>query len=409
MTLPTFSSLPRAFACRLSCVLPRVDSTSAFAQEGTTRHLFFQRVSEISQTGKTVDEARDLALSEASEEDREVLAMIPLDNLQMANVAPEVAMAFDAATGQARELGRGLDRDYSSARPTEFVGTTDRLGLAGERSVYIGDFKGRARRRPAAQDEQLLAAALCACRIHGRNQAELEIIRVIDGEPYHSTATVGAFELDTFEDRLVELGHRIHDDRAAFARGEIPDAEVGDHCRYCPSLRYCPAKMALARATIGQDSQEILDLVKQGVALIDIENAPRLRELVSQADKILDAVKDALRDFARQTPIPLPDGRVYGVNPDSETREIVDGKAAVKALESIFGPAADEAASVDVTFSGIERATKKYLGADIKRGDLKRFNDMADELLKERGLLRVIKGGTVKAFTPKKSGSKEAA
>jgi RecB family exonuclease len=383
-----------------------VESTSIFATAGTTRHRFFQRVSEISQTGKTVEEARALALEEAAEVDRETLAIITLDE-KMANVAPEVAMAFDAHTGKARELGRGLERDYSSATATEFVGTTDRLGLVSTDTVYIGDWKGRATRRPAAQDEQLLAAALCACRIHGRSKATLEVIRVIDGEPFHSTAEVGAFELDTFEDRITELAARISRDRKAFAAGDLPDATDGDHCTYCPSYRYCPAKMALARATIGQDSIEIAAIVKSGAALITLDNAPRLRQLVSEADKILKTVREALQDFARQTPVPLPNGQVYGVNPDSEIREIVDGKKAAKALEELFGPDAAEAATVEVTFSGIERATKAHLGADLKRGDLKTWNEKAEQLLKERGLLRVIRGGIVRAFTPK--GGKAAA
>lgn len=409
MNLPTFSALPRAFRCRMSTVLPRVEHESDDARAGTARHAFLQRVAELLATtaNGSLEQARALALEEAPETERAFLELIPLETLQLDGIAAEVAVAYDLETGTARELGRGIERRYEGVKATEVVGTIDRLGLLGEEGLYLGDYKGRSHRRKATEDEQLLAGALTAARLYGRRWAEIEVIRLIDGEPFHSKGRVEAFELDSFDLRLQELRHRIAADRAAYAAGDLPPAETGDHCSYCPSLRYCPAKMALARATIGADSEELLQLAREGAPLITEESAARIRQLVLDAEKVLDLVKDAVRDFARQKPFPLNDGsgRWYGVRPDAQEREIVDGRRAAKVLAELFGEdPASAGVDVEVTFSGVERAVKAYLAAHpekSKRGAITEGKAIAEETLKARGLLRVIQGGKVTAFKPK--------
>jgi RecB family exonuclease len=413
----TFSALPRAFACRLSTVLPRVDHESDDAREGTVRHAFFQRVTELLQpvddakAGRPaypLEDARELALAEAPEEYRAGLSAIPLETLGLGDVAAEVAVAFDVATGEARELGRGIGREYAKAaeaqghpiRETEVVGTIDRLGFIGSAGLHVGDYKGRSHTRRPSQDAQLLAGALAASRIYGRHQVELEIVRVIDGEGYSKKEHVDILEVDSFETRLAELRARITRDRAAFAAGDVPEAEVSSHCRYCPSMRYCPAQMAIARAVLGGDSDEINAIVKVGQAYITPETAPRLHALVAQGEKVLEIVKDALREFARATPFPLGDGRWYGVPPESKEREIVDGPAAARVLTELFGADAAKAGTkVEVTLTGVEAAVKAYLAAHperAKRGAIKEGKECAEQLLSERGLLRISYGGKVK-------------
>lgn len=410
--LPTFSALARAFACPLSCCLPHADHSSEDARAGTARHAFLQRIAELVQGGQgrpavPLEEARGIALDEAEEVDRAYLAALPVEQLQLASIAPEVTLAYDVATGKARELGRNLGRNYEGVWPTEFVGTTDRLGLKGDDAIYIGDYKGRSHRIPVSEDPQLLAAALCATRIHQRERAELEVVKLIDGEPFHSSATVEAFDLDGFEFRLQDLAARIEKDRAAYKTGDIPDARTGPHCHYCSSLAYCPAKMALARAVLGGDSDEMLNIREVGAAYITPDNAPRLYELTREADKLLQAVKEALVDFARVTPIHLPDGRVYGVPPDAEQKEITDSRRAEKALSELFGlEAAEKGAVIELSATGVERAVKAWLATQPttvnRRGAIKEWKEKAEALLKERGLLRVIRGGQVRAFKPAK-------
>jgi hypothetical protein len=443
---PTFSSLPRWFACELTDVLPRVDSVSDDATSGTARHAFFQRVSDLVQTpfvppchgievkpgvwsgcsggtdcpicaGQplparfyTLEEARELALADAADEHRGALAAIPLDSpaFRFGDVAAEVALALDLETGEARELGRGLERDYSSAKPTEIVGTIDRLGLIGDDGLYIGDYKGRSHRASPAKDPQFLAAALAASRIFRRSWAELEVIRIIGDDVFPAKERVDFVDLDAFEVRIHERRALAAGNVAAFkADGTLPEGEVGDHCRYCPSLRFCPAKMALARAALGGDSEEVQAIVKVGAAYITDESAPRLRQLVSDAEKVLEIVKEALRDYGRQTPFPLGDGsgRWYGVPPDATTRELLDGVKVRAVLAELFGEeAAAAGVKVEATLGGIESAAKAFLAANpalSKKGAIKENREKAEQLLQARGLLRTIAGGQVKVFKPK--------
>lgn len=406
----TFSALPRAFACRLSTVLPRVDQPSEDARAGTVRHRFFQVISEQLQAGKDLDTARAIALEEAPEDQRQGLEAIPVETLGLSDTAAEVAVAFDVATGEARELGRGIERRYAEAaeaqgqplRETELVGTLDRLGFIGASTLRVCDFKGRSHRRLPSEDAQLLAGALAASRIYGRPNVELEIARVIDGEVYATREQIDILEVDTFETRVAALRTRIEQDRAAFVAGDVPEAEVSDHCSFCPSMRYCPAQFALARAVLGEDSDEIRAIVKVGKAYMTPQIAVQLHGQIDRAEKILEILKEARREFARASPYQLPDGRWYGVPPESKEREILPGPAAAEVLGELFGAEAARAGTkVEVTLGGVEAAAREFLKAqpppaDGKKPTLKSTKERAEQLLTERGLLRITYGGKVR-------------
>lgn len=420
--LPTFSGLPRWLACQLTDVLPQVDTPSPYRALGSARHAFLQKVTEILATPRSVDtqaedggvvtrtrehtleEARELALAEAPEEHQAILAAIPLESLGLSSVASEVALALDLETGEARELGRGLDRDYPAVRDTEIVGTTDRLGLVGTDGLYIGDYKGRSHKTPPDQDPQLLAAALAGSRVYGRVRAQLEVIRDFGGEIRAQAGTVDLVALDSFEIRLQDRRALMLRNREAHAANplDLPEGEVGPHCSYCPSMRFCPAQMAIARAALGADSDELLAIQKVGAAYIDEASAPRLHALVGQAEKLLEVVKEGLKNYARQSPFQLADGsgRWYGVPLEAKERELGDGEQVRLAISQLFGvdPAA-RAVKVEASFSGVEAAVKHYLALHpelAKRGAIKDLVGQAEEELKKRGLMVVRVGGQVK-------------
>jgi hypothetical protein len=421
VVLPTFSGLPRWFRCQLVDVLPRVDSPSQDRAAGSARHAFFQRITELlgsvavdpcpvvdgANEPWTLDRAREAALAEAPPEYQTQLAAIPVDSpaFRFYRVAPEVALALDLETGAGRELGRGLERDYSTASPTELVGTIDRLGFIGEDGLYVGDYKGRSHRCAPEKDPQFLAAALAAARAYGRNWAEIEVVYTIGDLVLTKKGRVDLLDLDSFEQRLLDRRDLAAKNQAAIAADPmaLPEGELGDHCSYCDRLPYCPAKMMLARAVLGGEPHEELGaIVKVGAAYLTTESAPRLHALVKQAEGILERVKEALADYARQTPFQLADGtgRWYGVPPDATTRELLDGKKVRDVLVELFGPEAGAAGvKVEATLGGIEKATKAYLAANptlSKRGAIKEHTEKAEKLLAERGLLRTIAGGQVK-------------
>lgn len=427
--LPTFSGLPRWLACQLTDVLPQVDTPSPYRDLGTARHAFFQRVTEILSKPRavdtqaedggvvtrtrdyTLDEARELALAAAPEEYQSVLAAIPLESLGLSSVASEVALALDLETGEARELGRGLDRDYPAVRDTEIVGTTDRLGLVGSDGLYIGDYKGRSHKTPPDQDAQLLAAALAGSRVYGRVRAQLEVLRDVGGEIRAQSATVDLVALDSFELLLQDRRALMVRNREAYAANpaDLPEGEVGPHCAYCPSLRFCPAQMAIARAALGGDSEELRAIQTAGAAYIDVTSAPRLHALVGQAEKLLEVVKEALKNYARQTPFQLADGtgRWYGVPPDAKERELGDGEQVRLALEAVLGEKASRrGVKVEGSFTGVEAAVKAYLAENpalAKRGAIKELVEKAEAELARRGLLVVKVGGQVKVHKRKEA------
>jgi len=431
--LPTFSGLPRWFRCELTDVLPKIDEPSEDARIGTARHTFFERIAQLMQdpaairienvkdpeSGKDLgeqirqasrDEARELALAEAPPEHQEVLACIPLERVQLDNVAGEVAFAFDLETGKGREIGRGLAREYGEVAPSEVVGTIDRVSLVGNHGLYVGDYKGRSHRRHPAEDEQFLAAALAAARAYGRSWVDLEAIRVMGDEVFLEPAyRLTVADLDRFELRLQDRADLARKNREALAKdpADLPPGEVGPHCSYCPHLRFCPAQMAIARAVIGGDSDELQGVAKVGAQYLDEVSAPRIHALLAPAEALLEKVKAAIRNYARQTPFQLTDGtgRWYGVPPDATERELGEGNLVYEVLDELFGEdAAKKGVKVEGTFGGIEAAVKAYLAvrpAEARKGAIKELREKAEAELAKRGLLRTLVGGQVKVHKRK--------
>ncbi len=423
---PTGSKLDLHATCRLAACLPKAQRENPYANEGQAFHAFFHRVVAaqsppplISGPALDLPAARELALQEVPAELRAALALVRLETLQLdpKAIAGEVAFAFDLATGKARELGRGLDRKYGELAPTEYAGTIDRAALMSDGGAYVGDYKRWGYSTPSCKrNRQMKFAALCVARAWAARYVDAEIVRIDDdGEPWSDTARFEAFDLDSFEEELRELDLRMRADREAFEKdGEIPEAALGEHCRHCPSLPYCPAKMALARAVLGQESEEIQRLARKEI-LVTPENAPRIWSLVKQAKPLLEALEGALKDLARATPFVLEDGSVVGPVP-WPVREVTDGARAAVVVKELLGPEAEAAAKeVTVTLAGINRGVKAWLSAHPEKNARGVIGDTEErvfgELLK-RGLARKIESVQIRAKRPKaekKPTKKEAA
>jgi hypothetical protein len=380
-------------------VLPGADSVSEYAASGTNVHRFLERVNQV---------GRDAALLEVPEDDRALCEALDVASLPTdpAAFAPEVALAYDAVTGKAREIGRGLGRAYGDVSPTEFVGTVDIAALAGDDGAFVGDWKkGWSHSRltpPPARNLQIKAGLVAACRAWGRARGKGQIIRIFDdGETYAPAPT--AFtpaQVDAAEGELVMLASRIMLDRERYAAGEEVQAVTGTHCGYCPSFQWCPANVALARELGGAP----VDWKARTLALLTPENAPQVYQRMKQARAVLDEVEEAVKTYARQTPIDLGDGVVYGVRPEESRR--IDGRLAEAALAEVLGDAAKEAIEPDVTLASVKRAIRKYIAEHPKenvRGALGEFEKKALEVLKARGALKVTQAGKIIEHRPKQS------
>src|SRR5678815_4233741 len=92
----------------------------------------------------------------------------------------EVAFGYDMASGAGRELGVGLQRNYSSAGPFEICGTADAVGIERDSNgrvvrLVIVDWKSYRRVTRASANAQLHVAALALSRAHDADAVECVI------------------------------------------------------------------------------------------------------------------------------------------------------------------------------------------------------------------------------------------
>jgi hypothetical protein len=359
---PTFSKLDIFADCRLAACLPRASSTSKYATEGTAFHEFLDRVVALQAPaaapggagevpGMSPEGAREAALAEAPLELRAALARLRLDTLSLdpSMIATEVAFAYDVRTGGARELGRRLGRKYAEAAAAvgqpltehEYCGAIDRAALVGERGAYLGDYKRFGwNLKPAKESWQLRAGALSLARAWKREWVDVEHLVIgEDGEVYGGVSRLDAFDLDSFEAELSTLHMRMEEDREAYLDGDVPEATLSDRCKYCPGANYCPARFTFAAQILRGEHEEVAAIVKaeRPALLITEENAPRLWTMKNVAEKVLEDLDKALREYAYVTPFTLADGKVVGPVP-ANSRKITDGARARSALEDLVGP-----------------------------------------------------------------------
>lgn len=353
-SLPSASRLELLETCIGSAVFPQVDRVSEHADRGTAKHRFLARA---------LDVGRDEALAEVPAEHREACAALELGELPHAmkgSWAAEVAYALDVTTGEARELGRGIERRYEGAglKPTELPGTTDLEGLSADgESVIVIDAKTGYRRVTRARDNlQLLFQAVAAARARGKLNAHAFILYVDEeGTPRWDGVELDAFALDDVASRLCSLGRKVLEARAlAGAASPIqPRLRVGEHCVDCPSLPFCPATGAFARALVTAPEETVADLQLQLTA----ETAPLVYGRLRAVEAALAMAWKAVTAYAMRSPIPLGNGEVFGLV--QKVRESLDAKVTRKVLAEKFGADIAEAAVEYATSkAAVERALK---------------------------------------------------
>lgn len=347
MRLPTASQLDLAHTCPGSATLPRVAEITDGMTAGTVRHRFFQRCLEADRNTAIleIEDPTLRAMCEALDTDR-----LPLDPKSF---AAEVALAWNWRTGAARELGRGLERDYSDRGEDEIVGTADTVGLLGGDGVYVSDFKSRFDQvAPARRNLQLRFYALAAARAYGRDRAVIEICRPTDGDPWIDRAELDAFDLAEVAEELRDLVRRIQRSAA-----DMPVLVAGNHCRRCASIRFCPAQTAIVREVAGEPTDA---LIARWESELDAETACEAWHKLKAIEAFIEKAWAALEGFAMQRPIRLDEERVYG--PTQVRRESIVGSVAWKVIEEAFGAeVAWSAAEVKVTKAAIERLVRERL------------------------------------------------
>ncbi len=302
------SGLDRSLKCRGSMSLPRVRrASSEAASRGTVLHKFMADVSVL---------GRDKALALVTDELRQVAAEIDVDALPT-KLTAEVAFAYSTITGTARVLGVNLERQYDITEH-EIPGTADVIGLIGENTVYVGDWKFGASWQPPPRDNTaVMFYALCACLAYNRTKAIVEVVKIRD-------TVYRQRDEFTYE----QLGWLVKSRIDAMAKrvdsGERPlDVVEGDHCHFCESWVHCPAKTSLMFA--------------------EDPNATPLDAYLRSKDvtKYAETLAEQVRGWAEREPIALPDGRTYCKRP--MTFELWDPRVVREVVGEIHGILAADA------------------------------------------------------------------
>jgi hypothetical protein len=363
--LPSASQLQRAAACPASESLPHADSPTKDGMLGTKRHDFLKRADEV---------GRDAALAEVDDDVLDFCKKIPIDKLPKGGER-ELRLFWDYATDEARALAHGVHRDYSSQRPTEFVGTADYVGRDGDRVVVLDWKTGHRYLGPARDSWQLRMLALAAARVTGASEADVAYFFLREeGEVIPAWAHFNAFDLADIADELRALAARLRDAEQYMSsttpgRMELSVLREGEHCDYCPAWMACPAKVALARAIgNGEAVAELDDLDKQ----VEQLTAAQLGAVVLKAERVIDLaerVKAKARERAAMADVPLGDGRVLGTQLRKYT--IVKDDIAYQVIRERYGAeAADKAAPRSLTLKAINAFGKDTAEEIERRGGI---------------------------------------
>lgn len=378
MNLLSASSLQRVDACPASAVLPRSVHDSPWSDKGHGIHEHLKRLAQ----GVPVEES----LKQVPEALRWICAELPDPGKGLA----EVAFAYDLETGRARELGRDIERQYGKLGPTEIPGSADFLCMQGD-VLALDDYKtGRSEVPPARDNLQLHTLALMACRAYGVSKARVSLVYVHDdGTTHRDSHDLDAFDLAEVADRLSRLWTRVQIAKRAVAQGKQPDTHEGKHCDFCPGKVACPAKTAwLVRLTVPEGIAQRFDTLLTG------KDAAKAYEIVKRADEVLNDLRAKLYQWARENPIDLGDGKVFGLT--TSEREYVDGAVAWKVLREQHGEAvADAACELSTSKAAIERALKEV----APRGSLAAYKRKALEAIGNEDGIQVKVTETIKEHT----------
>ena len=378
----TASETDRVIACPASGALPRAESENPYSGAGDARHGFIEAVS---------TEGRETALAKVPDEHREECEAIDTSILPT-HLAHEVAFALDMATGEARELGRGIHRDYSSVGPNEIAGTADAVGVSGDRVIVL-DYKGPDPNLPsAAKSGQLRTLALMAARAYGKDDATVGFIRFLGSDVRQETADLDMFDLDAHLARLRQTRERIVDAIEAYEGNANlkPYVSEGRHCRWCSSMAYCPAKLSLA------EKMERGEMVP-ALAPLTEETAPDAVEALLKMKQLVKRAEEHVRSHVRHNgTVVLGGGRRYGVVKSRGT-ERLDGDVGHAVIEETHGR--------EVADKAVKRTiTKKAIGDALNgmKGKGKEQERILDEI-RARGGAKVTAGSEqVKEYTVKK-------
>lgn len=160
----------------------------------------------------------------------------------------EVAFAYNVLTGEARQIGLNIGRDYGELAKGEIPGTADLVTVQPDH-VLVDDYKSGHGYLvpPLPGNPQLQHNSLCAALVHDKLKAIAQIIYLKTGEV--KDAAYDVFDFAAISERLRRIW-----DRAELAAGHQKNLATprdlyllglvneGDHCWRCEARKACPLK-----------------------------------------------------------------------------------------------------------------------------------------------------------------------
>jgi hypothetical protein len=389
----TPSSHARISACLASVVLPQSKSVGPRAVRGTELHAFLASVAK---------DGLEEALENIPLEWRAAAQAIDLTRLPELHPEagiPEVAMAWNPETGEARELGRNGTVEHEDlaelVKPGEMAGIADYITLTPS-DVVVFDWKfGYQSVERADVNRQLGAYACMAGALYGRERATVYIARILDdGSVWLDPAHLDELSLDAHAARLRKDMRRVEEAKLEHRnRGTIPSPMEGAHCRYCPAFNACPAKVALLLSTLtGKEPAALAQLPEP----LTLEMASALWPKLKQAEALIERLKDNLKDFARLNgPIPLPNGNVLAEG--ESTKESINALYARETLYKHFGA---EDTEMNIESSITKKAFDELCGKHSSHGKKAALVRKVMTELGEAGALRSFTVRSVQELKP---------
>ena len=223
------------------------------------------------------------------------------------------------------------------------------MGVSHDRLVVV-DWKGFALVERASVNAQLHLAALGFARMFGRTECD---VAIVDEARPMDVAYLDALDLEAF---AIEVKQIVETTRTSTVLVE------GEHCRWCPAfLAGCPLKRKLA------DEAASGELMRRAEALIPFAtdaDATRAYELAANVRTFLKRLDAALCARAKEAPIPLADGKVFGPHV-KRGDETIDAAVAYDVIRAERG---DETARAAVEWSTTKAQIKRALEIVVGKG-----------------------------------------
>ena len=325
MSLPlgSASGIERMLACPASVVLPQVHSTTGDASDGTVKHAF---VSDVLSGASVAD-----ALARVPADLRPTCEKVDWHALggDLHDVRSEVAYVLDVRNRTAREVGVNIGRSYPELGEWEIPGTADIEGVRFDGVPVVDDLKSGWGEVTRSEDNgQLGFFAAVKLITTGASEVEVRIAKLRDdGSVTPDSATLSAFEVESFIDELDAGAERVHAARRVYLAGGPLDVTEGPWCRYCDSKTWCPAYTRMALAM----TQNVDELAKM-VAHLDEDGATKALRDWRYIGEIHEMIGKALKARARAQGIGIDERKWYAEVMTS--RKSFDADAALALLRS---------------------------------------------------------------------------